>query len=60
MVTQFLYEGTLNENDNCNQRNDAWLQTFAWERFNENDNFRNEKLVIHGYRIVYNRAWVRS
>ena len=33
--------------------NHVWLHNFAWGRFDENDIFRKEKLVIHGYRILH-------
>ena len=46
-----LYEGDLNENDNVNEGNQSCFVTqfYMGAIFNENDNFRNGKLIIHGF-----------
>ena len=54
MVTNILYEGDLNEDDNLtSETSHAWLHIFARGRFNENGNFRKSKLIIHGYRCLH-------
>ena len=35
------------------ETNHARLQHFAWGDPNENDGFRNEKLIIYGYIILH-------
>ena len=35
------------------ETNHAWLKKLHRDDLNENDNFRNGKLIIYGYRILH-------
>ena len=48
------YEGDLKGHDNFDEGNQSCLvKKMHRDDLNENDNFRNGKLIIYGYRILH-------